>query len=88
MQMTSEKIELLPCPFCGAEGESLIDVVSIGEMIHIVRCFECGAQSGRCVTAEKAKATWNHREDPDGLPYWDLEAMPAKLTCRIKLFPV
>ena len=67
--MTLEKIELLPCPFCAAEGKNFVDVVSITDTIHLVRCFECGSQSGRAGTIEEAAAAWNRREDPGELPY-------------------
>ena len=65
--MTSTK--LLPCPFCGSEGKSFIDVVSINNSFHVIRCFECGAQSGLAGTVEEAAAAWNRREDPGELPY-------------------
>ena len=62
-------IELLSCPFCGSEGKSFVDVVSINNSFHAIRCFECGSQSGIAGTVEEAATAWNRREDPGELTY-------------------
>ena len=61
--------ELLPCPFCAAEGKNFVDVVSITENYYRVKCFVCGAMCGPTETVEDAAAAWNRREDPGELPY-------------------
>lgn len=61
--------ELLPCPFCAAEGKNFINVASRNKIYHVIKCFECGAQSGRAGTIEEAAAAWNRREDPGELLY-------------------
>lgn len=53
--------ELKPCPFCGGEA------VMCGfqdEMMHFVKCRDCGACSdGAQLSAETAAAAWNRRAE-------------------------
>lgn len=53
--------EMKPCPFCGGEA------VMCGyqdEMLHYVKCRDCGACSdGAQLSAETAAAAWNRRAE-------------------------
>lgn len=60
--MDVEQIELLPCPFCGAAGESLMVEHLEGTILHPahqVRCDNCGASSG--YTSHNFREAWNIR---------------------------
>lgn len=54
------KQKLSPCPFCGAEG---IDFVSLNHAFDswYVKCFYCGAMTGKCEDEETAFFAWNER---------------------------
>lgn len=60
--MDVEQIELLPCPFCGAAGDSLMVEHLEGTILHPahqVRCDNCGASSG--YTSHNCREAWNTR---------------------------
>lgn len=54
----SDKIELLPCPFCG--GENMFRAGGDLCGYHIF-CDDCFAESGTGETEEEAAEIWNHR---------------------------
>ena len=56
--------KLLPCPFCGASGDSFVSVNKSYDNYY-VKCFECGARSGVCETEEDAFCVWNTREEAE-----------------------
>ena len=59
---TTDKVELLPCPFCGAQG--VIESWESGETFYeYVSCLECDATTdNRCVAGtNEAAEKWNTR---------------------------
>lgn len=65
--MSDATIELLPCPFCGAQAEMCI---GLQEFVDVeIRCLSCCAQTGNygfgCDDLEKNKliaiSAWNTR---------------------------
>ena len=52
---------LKPCPFCG--NEITPEIIPIGNSFIIVRCNECGGQSGYAFTVENAALSWNRRPE-------------------------
>ena len=66
----SQKIELLPCPFCGGKAQLLHE--HRGITYSYVICMKCAAQtdifqiSTEHSSDEKAVAAWNRRaEEPE-----------------------
>ena len=61
------KIELKPCPFCGGEGKLIAS--GFNECYSLVKCEQCGAESGMVRISkeycadEKAAEAWNRRAD-------------------------
>lgn len=57
--------ELLPCPFCDGRAEFAkeYDLDKYGEDLEykIVRCYDCGARTERCMEFEEAATEWNNR---------------------------
>ena len=60
-----KKEKLLPCPFCGASGDSFVSVNKSYDN-YFVKCFECGAKSGVCEDEETAVDAWNRRIPGEG----------------------
>ena len=55
----------LDCPFCGARRLRIGSIEAYQETEYRVVCTECGATSGRQVTAALAVQDWNA-----GAGYW------------------
>ena len=53
----SNKIKLLPCPFCGGEFQ-----INVGGMIYIPKCKKCGCTLAGCRTEEEAIEEVNTRK--------------------------
>ena len=56
-----KKIKLLPCPFCGASGISFVSNQRAFDFWY-VKCFYCGARSGRSEDEKTSVDAWNTRE--------------------------
>lgn len=52
-------IELKPCPFCGGVAEVVVD--SETEMLFIIQCTECKAQTTGYENLYSAEYDWNRR---------------------------
>lgn len=52
----TDKITLLPCPFCGGDA-----YMTNANMMYSVRCSECGAEGARYGLDFKATKAWNAR---------------------------
>ena len=66
----SSEAKLLPCPFCGAEGE-MCDNGLLPELRYYVMCKECNAKTDDDYdypTIEDATRKWNTRAEPQGAP--------------------
>lgn len=63
--MNRIKIEkaLRPCPFCGSSRDDFVSLVEYKADVYRVKCFECGAESGKCETILDAVDEWNRRAD-------------------------
>ncbi|HEL7630568.1 TPA: Lar family restriction alleviation protein [Stenotrophomonas maltophilia] len=94
--MDVEQIELLPCPFCGAAGDSLIVEHLEGTILHPahqVRCDNCGGSSG--YTDHDCREAWNTRTaltPPEGyVPvaevYWDSDEAEMSLNWMVERRP-
>ena len=62
------KIELLPCPFCGGEAIRLVDFDDEYERVYLesVHCRSCHARVAWQETVEAAAEAWNRRVTDDG----------------------
>ena len=69
-KLVSQPSELLPCPFCGGEGQYFCWDKPEGECYDIV-CEDCPARSPIYKTMEEAKNFWNKRASqaaPQAMP--------------------
>lgn len=63
------EIKLKSCPFCGGEGKLIAS--GFNECYSLVKCEQCGAESGmfriskEYCSDEKAAEAWNRRTDDD-----------------------
>jgi Lar family restriction alleviation protein len=60
----SEKEELLPCPFCGCEGQDLDATFGRGKGHVASGCYGCGCSGPDAPTEAEAVAKWNTRAQP------------------------
>ena len=61
--MTEEKIERLPCPFCGSKETQIFENAYDG-MHYFVSCCDCEASSCHWAESEEeAVEMWNRRWD-------------------------
>ena len=58
MSQPEEKIEILPCPFCGCRETTFKKRIRI-EIPWSVFCLDCNAESGSFDTAIEAAEQWN-----------------------------
>lgn len=54
------KIKLLPCPFCGGEFDSFLNIVNDWNGFYI-KCYCCGARSGVADDMQTCVDAWNER---------------------------
>ena len=59
---TMSNKELLPCPFCGGDAEGLDHFPHV-----LIRCKNCGANTGLCYRLTDAIDCWNTRSYPLGV---------------------
>lgn len=58
--MSTENIELKPCPFCG--GEAVIDIWNDGSAwIKCENIYDCSCEMGLFDSAKEAADIWNKR---------------------------
>ena len=62
-----KNLALLPCPFCGGEGElRTVNSASSGfEGNHYVQCVECCASGGEGDKPKEAVEYWNERYEEE-----------------------
>lgn len=60
VNMSTDTIKLLPCPFCG--GEAMAIENNFYTDIHSVMCRNCFAESDRYHTQKEAIKQWNTRK--------------------------
>ena len=65
-------IELLSCPFCGGEAETLTAESMHGGNLYGVMCANCAGRSDVYDTEAEAIAAWNTRADDykQAAEYW------------------
>lgn len=71
-------IELKPCPFCNScAGEGQLVAENKKDSLdarhgfwHIVRCWNCSAQSPLCESSEEAIEKWNNRPQEAAINKW------------------
>jgi Lar family restriction alleviation protein len=64
MEITEEKIELKPCPFCGGEDIKLVEFSSSGKAFWGVECKgACNLDFGMEETKKGVADLWNRRLD-------------------------
>lgn len=75
--MTLEKMDLLPCPFCGGVATVIPLAINVafghgGQMGMTIKCTRCMCETPGCVDGARAGEVWNRRADrekaqqPDG----------------------
>lgn len=64
-----EKVELLPCPFCGIESQILRDHISPYAVAYTPECMnpKCNATMGNFCTKVEAILAWNTRKNAQTL---------------------
>lgn len=53
--------ELIPCPFCGSEGDDLDPTFARGKDHVAAGCFGCGCTGPDAPSEREAVAKWNAR---------------------------
>lgn len=82
-EMSSEREELLPCPFCGGECAE-VELVNEEYQWKRVLCWDCDATSRPRPTEAEAIAAWNRRAAsllhlPAETGAWTLEQIDVAL---------
>lgn len=82
----SQKIELLPCPFCGGVAHIIYDHDVVEESsekdwAYTVECCACAASSGLCYSKEQAIEAWNKRDVRDAIMQ-EPTAEPEIIHCK------
>ena len=84
--------ELLPCPFCGGEAETLTAESTHGGYLYGIMCSDCRSRGDVYDTEAEAIAAWNSRADYYGYEQAAIEAWEsikawnsrAERTCHIE----
>lgn len=66
--------ELLPCPFCGGEAETLTAESMYGGYLFGIMCNDCRSRGDVYTTEAEAIAAWNSRADYHGYEQAAIEA--------------
>ena len=66
--------ELLPCPFCGGEAETLTAESMHGGYLYGIMCNDCRSRGDVYNTEAEAIAAWNTRVDYHGYEQAAIEA--------------
>lgn len=54
-------LKLKPCPFCGGKAEAVVDNET--EVLFLIQCTECKAQTAESEFLYSAEYDWNRRAD-------------------------